>query len=142
MLYTVDPKLVIVSFGGMPIVGWGEDQIDVEKDEDNFNEQVGCTGETTRVHINNNNWTAKLTLLQSSPSNDYLSIISTRDVKLNLGVLPFQMKDILGTTLIFTPMAYIKKPAKADTGKTAKTRDWVLKLIQPETMIGGNIPTL
>jgi hypothetical protein len=142
MLYTVDPKLMIVTFGGVPLTGWAEDQFDIEKAEDLFNEMVGCTGETARVHVNNSNATAKLSFLQTSPSNDYLSTMALRDYQTNAGVLPFTVKDVLGTTLIFSPMAYVKKPANVSSGKAVKTRDWNLYLVNVQFFVGGNTPTL
>lgn len=141
MLHTVDPKLVIVTVGGMPIVGFSEELIDLERSEDLFNEMVGCTGETARVHINNRNATCKISLLQTSPSNDYLSTLALRDEALNVGVVPLMIKDILGTTLASSAQAYVKKMPKIDGGKSVKTREWSLYCIDVNIFVGGNLPT-
>ena len=141
MLYTVDPKLCIVTFGTKILTGWGEDMFEFEMVDDSYSEMVGCTGETARIPSNNNNAKGKLTFLQTSPSNDYLSVVSLRDRKLGSGVLPFSMVDALGTTRVFSPMAYLKKPTKVDMGKSIKTREWEIYLVDVEYYVGGNVPT-
>lgn len=138
MLYTVDPKKVIVNLGGVPIAGWAEDQLSIEYDEDLFNEMVGCTGEVARAHINNRTGTCKLNLLQTSQSNDTLSTLYLRDVAGNAGVVPFEVRDVNGTTLVKAAMAYVKKPAKVDSGKSVKVREWTLRVIDLDMFIGGN----
>lgn len=139
MLYQVDPKLHIITFGGVPLVGFAEDKITLSKIENTFSSMVGCGGETTRIRSNNNNWTGKLSFLPGSPSLDYLSNVALRDEVSNSGVLPFTCKDILGTTKFFAAQAYIEKPADFASGKTIKILDWNIVLISVQWHIGGNI---
>jgi hypothetical protein len=140
MLYTVDPKVRIVTFGGQILVGWGEDQFDIERAAEQFDEMVGCNGDTVRIMINNNNATAKLTFLESSPTNDYLSRVTGLDKRLGQGVLPFTVRDSLGTTFVSSPMAYIKKISPISSGKSVKTREWNLYLVDCQIISGGNFP--
>jgi hypothetical protein len=142
MLYTVDCKLNIITLGGVPLTGFAEDQFDIERDEELFNDMVGCTGDTARSHINNKNGKCDLHFLQTSPSNDYLSALALRDYQTNTGVLPFMVVDALGTTRVMAPMAYVKNYAKIGAGKAVKNRDWVIRLVSMNIFVGGNIPTI
>jgi hypothetical protein len=139
MLHTIDPKLVIITFGGVPLIGFAEEKITLSKVEDTFSEMVGCGGETARIRSNNNNWTSKIMFLQTSPSNDYLSRVAMRDELANVGILPFTCRDAIGTTLFFTKGAYIKKPSDFNSGKTVKVNEWNLYLVNVQWNIGGNV---
>lgn len=135
-----DPKEHSIIFGG-PMSGFADDQmIEIEWDEDAFEDIVGVDGETTRSDNGNNNATAKIKLMQSSNSNDVLSALYNLD-KLTpggAGVVPFTIKDGQGTTLIVAGSAYVKKLPTVTRGKKAGPQEWTIRLVNPKVFIGGN----
>lgn len=139
MLYTVDPKLVIITFGGVPLTGFAKKKINLTKVEDNFKVEVGTNGETVRMKSNNRNWTGTLSFLPGTPTLDYLSTVTLRDEAGNLGVLPFTVKDALGSTKFFSPQAFIVKPADYNTGVEIEQLDWSIYLVDVQYNHGGNV---
>lgn len=143
MLYTYDPKMVITTFKGVIITGYADGTfLTVERTADMFSQVVGAQGETSRAKSNNRSGTAKLHLKQTSPSNDVLSAIALLDENGGLGVGPFMVRDTLGTTLIMSPQAYLKKYAHAEYSKDIVNREWFIYLTDVNVYVGGNIPTL
>jgi hypothetical protein len=143
MLYTFDPKMGVLTFKGKIITGFADGTFfTVERTEDTFTETTGADGETTRVKSNNRSGRAKITLKQSSSSNDHLSVCAALDEGANAGVGEFQYKDVLGTTLVFAAQAYVKKPANVESAKTATDREWNLFLVDVKMFVGGNVPVV
>ena len=139
MLYTVDPKKIVMVFGTKRIKGFADGTfLDVERNEDMFSEVVGADGEVTRVKSNNRTGTATFTLLQSSTSNDDLSAYALVDEQTGLGVFPFIVTDTLGKTNIFSAMGYIKRIAKVEESKTATNREWKIFLVDVNVFVGSN----
>ena len=143
MLYTFDPKLLIITFGGIPLTGFAEGTVlTIERSEDMFKEYVGASGEVSRAKSNNRTGTAKLSLAQTSPANDYLSTMALLDESVNAGVRPFFAKDGLGTSIFMAPQAYVKKVAPAAYGKDIQAREWTIFLVDINIFVGGNIPQI
>jgi hypothetical protein len=143
MLYTVDPKKIILIYGISPISGFADGTfIDVERNEDIFSEVIGADGEVTRVKSNNRTGTATFTLLQSSASNDILAAYTLVDEQTGTGVQPFSLTDILGRTKMFSAMGYIKRMAKVEGSKSATNREWKVFLTDLNMFTGGNTPNL
>jgi hypothetical protein len=143
MLYTVDPKKIILTFGVTPIAGFADGTfVDIERNEDMFSEVIGADGEVTRVKSNNRTGTATFTLLQTSPSNDKLTAYALVDEQTGLGVQPFGASDLLGTTAVFSAMGYIKRIAKVEESKSATNREWKIFLTDLSIFVGGNTPHL
>lgn len=143
MLYTYDPKSLIITFKGRPITGFGENSVlKISRADDMFKEKVGCSGEVGRSKTNNRSGTAEITLMQTSPDNDYLSSCAVQDEAANAGVGELSAKDVLGKSYFFSSKAYVKKMADGDYQKELTDRVWVLFCADLNIFIAGNVPQL
>lgn len=136
---TFDPKSVVVSIGGIPISGYADGTfLEVTADNQQFTKVVGADGFTTRVKSNNYGGVMTLTIAQTSPSNDALSAILNADRLANAGVVPILIKDLSGTTIIFSATGWIQQFPDVSFGNEMNNRAWVLDLAEIDIFIGGN----
>ena len=100
---TYDSKQVAVIFGGVPLEGFAAgSRVTLTPSAKAFTKQVGSDGESTRSKTNDSTYTVKLSLHQSSLSNDFLSAKHNADLATPGGITdPLFIKDLLsGTTYI------------------------------------------
>ncbi len=143
MFHNYDFKSVIPVFGVAQIQGFADGTgIEVSLDDDLFSDYTGADGDFTRSRRHGMVGKVKFTLAQSSPSNDVLTVIMLADIAANAGVLPFLLKDIGGTTDVFSAYGYILKPPDLTFGKDVSTREWVIRLSQVIIKPGGNSQVL
>lgn len=138
-LSTFDPKSVLVSIGGAVMSGFADGEfLSITADNQQFSKVVGADGFTTRVKSNNYNGTLTLTLSQSSPSNDILSGFLNLDRISNLGVVPILIKDMSGTTTLFSAQAWIQQFPDVSYSNEISNRAWTFDLVDIDIFIGGN----
>lgn len=136
---TVDPKSVIVSIDGIPMSGYADGTfLEITADTQQFTKIVGADGTTTRVKSNNYGGVLTLTLSQSSPSNDVLSALLNADRVGNVGIFPILIKDLSGTTLIFSATGWIQQFPDSAWGTDINNRAWTIDLADIDILIGGN----
>ncbi len=143
---TYDPQKVIVVYEpvGSPvgvITGFADgDFIEVERVSEAFKTTVGADGEAARSASADLSATAKITLLQTSLSNDAMSaaIALDRLTKANTG--PFTLKDAGGSTLVNFPNAWIVKEATIKRGKEIVGVEWTIGTGSAQTIIAGGNP--
>lgn len=136
---TFDPKSVVVSIGGVPISGYADGTfLEVTADTQQFSKITGSDGYTTRVKTNNYGGVITLTLSQSSPSNDVLSAFLSADRVSNAGVVPILIKDLSGTTVLFSATGWIQQFPDITFGNTINNRAWAFDLAEMDIFIGGN----
>ena len=136
---TVDPKNVIVTIDGIPMSGYADGTfLEITADTQQFTKVVGADGTTTRVKSNNYGGVLTLTLSQSSPSNDVLSGLLNADRAANLGIFPILIKDLSGTTLIFSATGWIQQFPDSAWGTDINNRAWSIDLADIDILIGGN----
>jgi hypothetical protein len=139
MLYTVDFKKWLILVGGIRMQGFADGEgFSLELDDDLFQKVTGADGDTARARRHGLSGSAKITLLQTSPSNDILTGFAVADIVNNAGVVPLMVKDLLGTTTAFAAYAWVKKPAPLSAGKEVGNREWMLDIANVEQFIGGN----
>jgi hypothetical protein len=127
-LTTYDPKLVTVIFGGVPISGFADGTfVSIEPTSDRYSRVVGADGEVSRSKSVDNSHTVTITLMQSSASNQYLSLLLQIDEITNKSVLPLEVIDSSGTTMYHWPQAYIAKSPSWGYGKENTDRAWELQ---------------
>ena len=137
---TYDPKQFLVIMGGVPINGFADGTfISIERDEDTFTKTVGADGCVTRSKTNNKAATVTITLLQTSPSNDYLSGLHKLDEEANLGVVDILVKDLNGTTFFYSAVSWVQKPASIENAKEIGEREWTIATGDSEYYVGGNL---
>ncbi len=138
---TYDPKGVIVTFNGVPIVGYADGTfISISPSGDRFTKMVGADGEVARSKSNDYTSEVTITLLQTSISNDFLNSQMQLDKLANSGKGTLQIKDMLGTSLHFWKDAWIKAPPDAEFSKEVSDRAWVFDTGQADIeTFGGNL---
>ncbi len=136
---TFDPKSVVVSIGGATMSGYADGTfLEITADTQQFTKVVGADGYTTRVKSNNYGGVMTLTLSQSSPSNDDLSAILALDRAANAGVVPILVKDLSGSTIIFSATGWIRQFPDVTFGNEINNRAWSIDLAEIDILVGGN----
>jgi Protein of unknown function (DUF3277) len=136
---TIDPKDVVISIGGVPVSGFTNGTfLEIVADQQQFTKVTGADGYVTRVKSNDYGATMTLTLAQSSPSNDVLSAIFNADRAINGGVVPILIKDLSGTTVIFSATGWIQQFPDITYSNEFTERAWVFDLANVDFFLGGN----
>lgn len=136
---TFDPKSVIIAIGGVPMSGFADGTfLEITADTQQFTKVIGADGYATRVKTNNYGGVMTLTLSQSSPSNDVLSALLNADRVSNAGVVPILIKDLSGTTIIFSATGWIQQFPDTSFGNAINNRAWAFDLAEMDVLIGGN----
>ena len=137
---TYDPKLVIVTFGAIPIFGFMSGTfISITRSGDVFEKDKGADGTIDRVNKNANDFRIALTIKQTSLTNDALSVVLLADQTSNTGKYPFTIKDLNGTALFFAPQSWIAKDPDDEYSDSLVGREWLFDTGVAEKFTGGNI---
>jgi hypothetical protein len=140
---TIDPKKIIVVFKGRPITGFADGTyLQIERNADTWNTKVGCSGHVARSKSNDRSGTVKITLMQTSSDNDFLSLCAELDENGNAGVGELKIKDALGTSDYRSSAAFVLKPAAASQSNNVENREWTLFCADLSIFNGGNISIL
>jgi hypothetical protein len=138
---TFDPKQVSVVVGGNIISGWGPDEaISAERNKDAWTLKVGVDGEAARSKSNDKSGRIKLTLLQTSQSNNALSALAAADELSNAGAVPFFLKDNspTGSTTGAALTCWVLKYPAVKYAHDVELREWTLETDDIELLVGGN----
>lgn len=136
---TYDPKMVVITFGAVPISGYAEGTfVRVNRSGDAFTKSKGAGGDIERVNRNQGDFEVSVTLQQTSSSNTELSAILAADQATNAGVFPLTIKDMLGNTLFFAPQAWIRKDPEWEDGDELNSREWTFDTGIAGNLVGGN----
>jgi hypothetical protein len=136
---TYDPKMVVITFGAVPISGYAEGTfVRVNRSGDAFSKSKGAGGDIERVNRNQGDFEVSITLQQTSSSNTELSAILAADQATNAGVFPLTIKDMLGNTLFFAPQAWIRKDPEWEDGDDLNSREWTFDTGIAGNLVGGN----
>jgi hypothetical protein len=141
MLRVYDPKNVIITFATLPLKGFADGTfLVIEPLSDDYTWMTGADGEVARAQSMDNRHTARLTLIQTSDSNDVLSAVRLLGRRSSNGadVGVFTVKDLSGRTVVEEPSCFILRPPNLELGKELGPREWVLGLPDPNIFIGGN----
>lgn len=139
MAKTYNPKKVAVIVGGFQMSGFADGEfVTVSMDEAQWELKVGTDGEGTRSKSNNYAGTVKIMLMQSSDSNTILQSFWTADRLSDSGVFAVLVKDASGKTLHAGDQAWIEKQPESKFGKSAESREWVLRCDNLVPFEGGN----
>lgn len=135
-----DPKEVFVNFGTATIDGFADGTfVEIEPSADTFSSEVGADGQVIRVRSHDSRAMARITLLQSSGSNDVLSGFHTADKAVDgTGILPFLIKDGNGSTTLASARGWIKKLPNVSYSGGAETRVWEIELEIIDGTVGGS----
>lgn len=122
---TYNPKKVTCSLGRHIASGFADDSfISIEPAGDGTSYVVGADGEIVRSIDPSKVYTVKLSLLQTSKTNDYLKKMYEKDKKDGSGMFQVNINDILGKEKFVGATAWVTKPASWGRGKAQTNREW------------------
>lgn len=138
-VYTYSPTDYSIIVAGQKITGFTDGAfIEVAPDEQLYNKHVGADGFTSRARTSNRSGTITITLARTSPSNDILSAVMLRDQGSDDGIVPVNIKDSKGKTLVTAPSAWVREIPTLTDSKDIEPRTWVLDCSQLTLYVGGN----
>jgi len=138
-LKTYDPKKITITFGPILVVGFMSGTFFNATTGEAFELVVGADGTTNRVNKNVTSKEVTITIMQTSITNDLFTVQHLLDKETNAGVLPLTVKDNNGTSLFFSPYAYIMGEPDITYSDGIEGREWKLTCSQTVTYIGGNV---
>jgi len=122
---TYNPKKVTCALGRHIASGFADDSfIAVEPAGDGTSYVVGADGEIARSIDPSSVYLLKMSLLQASPTNDYLQKMYEKDKKDGSGTFSVNINDILGDEKFVGSVAWVTKPASWARGKAQSNREW------------------
>lgn len=125
---TYNSQSVTMVFGGKLITGWADgDFVKVAFNDDAVMLTMGTDGVGTRSFSRNYSGTVEITLMASSPSNDYLSAVYVADQQSATGVLPFLLRDSSGSTLVTAESMWVRKQVDVAYSRQITQRVWTLE---------------
>jgi hypothetical protein len=137
--YTYDPSQVAVIVAGVPMGGFADGSfVTVERSNDTFTKVSGADGVVSRAKSNDKSGTIKITLQQTSPSNDVLQGIALLDEISNQGVVPILIQDFSGRSTYISAFGWVKKPPSSEFAKEVSNREWELDCADLDIKVGGN----
>lgn len=138
--HNYSPANILVSFRGVNITGFADGTfVNAARNEDSYSLVAGSHGDSVFVRNLNRTGLVTLTLMQSSPSNDFLSSQIAADELFGLGEGPLFIKDLNGNTLVEDQNARLMKPADSPFGKDLENREWQFGCPQMSIFTGGAI---
>lgn len=139
MAKTYAAKKVQVVFNNQVLTGFMDGSfVEVERNSDSFTLMIGADGEGARAASADKSGTVKITLLQTSASNDVLSAVLIADELTNVAAAPLLIKDGSGRTLVSSPEAWVKKPAVVTFDKEIQGREWTIETDALAINVAGN----
>jgi hypothetical protein len=138
-----DPSRVTVNVLGVMLQGFAPDTfVEVSRDNNTVDDDAGGQGDVVRVINRDQRGTMKVTLMQSSPSNDYLATLVRTD-EVTIGgagtVGPSALADLNGTTLCDGEESWVMKPADVKYGAKADKCEWSIRFAKLRMFPGGSL---
>lgn len=135
-----DPGKVIVTFKGIQILGFADGTfVKASRSEAAFKTKVGAYGDVVRTRNRNKMGSVVLTLQQTSLSNDALSAALLNDETSGTGAGTLMIKDLNGTTLFESSVAWVNKMADGEFGDDATNREWTVDCGELKIFNGGTV---
>lgn len=116
---------VIAIFGSHIFTGFAEDGvITIEPRGSGVTTSVGIDGEVARSMDPDSGARIKLSLKQTSPSNEYLENLYEYDRETGEGTAPLMIKDLSGRVIWESSTAWISQKASYTRGKAIAMQEW------------------
>jgi hypothetical protein len=138
ILEQYDPQDYSVTFNGIPIEGFdGDDFIDIEFDSEGYQDDIGADGHVVRYKSCDQRATITFTLMATSPTNKFLSVMYNADIKApnGMGVGPILIRNTQGATVFMGAQAWIQKMPKSTLGPKLGSREWKLRVAKLEAFL-------
>lgn len=125
---TYNSRQVTISLGTHAVTGLADDSfVTIEPLGDGVTSKSGCDGEVARAIDPNEQYSVKLTLLQTSNSNSFLQAQYNADKATGAGEFPILVKDLKGNFVFSADSAWVVKPPSRAYGKETNNREWELQ---------------
>lgn len=137
----LDPSQYTLSVAGFNITGYGPGTfITVTRDEESFRDQAGADGEVARIRNKDKRGTIKVSLMQTSASNDILAALAAADDIGGAGSGSVLLKDNSpsGRMIIQSETGWVKKQPEVQLGDEVQIREWEIRCSRLEMFVGGN----
>jgi hypothetical protein len=142
-----DADQIKIVFAGYPIsrgagqTGYGDGEfLTATQSDDSFLDYQGTDGLVTRAKSNARLIDYVLTLVQTSPANDFLSQLLASDENQpgGAGIASFLVQDNQGTTKLLSTFAWVKKPADITYDRAVQVRKWPIRGVKSVWNVGSN----
>ena len=142
-LNTYSPSDVLVSLAGLhTVTGYADGTfIEIKKLGKPFETQRAMDGDISRIYHEDKGYKVKLTLMQSSSSNNILSMLYNVDLATRLGKFPLIIKDGSGSTTFVSLTTWIEEQPEVKFASTLSTYTWEFGCSDAILSIGGNDST-
>lgn len=140
-LTTYSPKDVIVSIAGLHTVGGMADGtfLRIIKESRPFEKGPrSMDGEISRIYNPDDCFKIELSLMQSSGSNDILTMLYNVDVATRMGKFPMIITDGNGNTSFVAATAWVEQIPEVSYSNQLELRTWTLGACDVVFTIGGN----
>lgn len=139
-LYTYSPTDVIVSLSGLhTVTGYVDGTfVKIVKNMRPFEQQRAMDGTRERLYHEDDGYRVELTLAQSSPTNNVLSVLHNIDTVTRMMKFPMMIKDTRGQTNFFSATTWIEGIPDVTFSNGMETRTWVFGCAEAALTIGGN----
>lgn len=139
-MFTYSPGSVSVSISGLyELEGLAAGSfLTITKDIISTDDSVAMDGEVSRVIRKDNRYTVKVSLAQSSPSNNVLNALYNIDKELGVGKFPIYISEGTGTSSFLAMEAWVEELPDLSMSDNVETREWVIKCSSGVLNVGGN----
>lgn len=139
-LANYSPEDVVILLSGVYTVdGLAEGSfVTISKDSPNYKTTSTSDGRVSRSKVENNTHLVTVTLASYSDSNLIFTAWAAADRFLNSAMMPIFIKDGMGSTMFYAPMAWIETMPSVDMDMEYTERVWEIRTAGGEWTIGGN----
>jgi len=125
---TYNSRQVIIALGTHAVTGLADDSfVTIDEKSDGVMSKTGCDGEIARAIDPNEQYTIKLSLLQTSDTNKFLQSKYVLDKRTGEGTFPILIKDLKGGLLFNADVAWVTKQPSRAYGKDTNNREWTIE---------------
>lgn len=142
-LTTYSPSDVIVSIGGFhTVTGYADGTfVRILKEMKPFDKQRAMDGEISRIYSQDDVFKVELSIMQSSGSNNILSMLYNIDIATRVGKFPMIIKDSRGQTSFVALTAWVEQIPDVTFAKDLQVWTWTFGCTEATLMVGGNEDT-
>tara|TARA_R110000744_G_C19371770_1_gene563159 strand:+ start:30824 stop:31327 length:504 start_codon:yes stop_codon:yes gene_type:complete len=139
-LLTYSPEDITILIAGLfPLEGYTDGTfVNITKDIPPYTSSTAADGTLSRVHRVSSSYTIRITLMNTSPSNDILTKLWQIDELTETGKFPLIVKDQLGSSLLFSATSWVEQVPSMYFANRITDREWVIRCSQAAINIGGN----
>ena len=140
MLGNYSPKKISVVVGLVPLIMFSDNSmVELTEEDDDFKLYKGIDGTFSRALNPGSVVMCKISLQQTSPSNDHLTALRNADKASGLFPFPVAVKDLNGTSLHSASHCFFKKGAGKKYGSAVQAVDWEIYMPNAISYNGGNV---